>query len=272
MPNQTLSGGAFTDCEGNVLANGFLIFELSHDEVETSTTPNGQVVGGLKKKVFLDNNGNVVANTGIWANDVMNPSGSFYIVKAYTNSGIPAWKYPQYWTIPSAPNPYNLSAAVPSNPPTSGLGGTPVDFILLQTNGSNNSDQTLLNLAAGSNISLVNVAGTTTITAAGGGGTGNDTYVNATFSQALSFPVSGGLLVDATAGAGGITLTLPTAVGVSGLKAAIIQIDAGAGGVTINTTSSQTINDTTSYVLTNQWQSITVESNNANWRIVSTAN
>jgi hypothetical protein len=271
MPNQTLSGGAFTDCEGNVLANGFLTFELSHDEVETSTTPNGQVVAGLKKKVFLDNSGNVVTNTGIWSNDVMNPAGSFYIVKAYTNSGVLAWKYPQYWTIPSAPNPYNLSAAAPLNPPTSGLGGTPVDFILLQTNGTNNSDQTLLDLTAGANVTLTNVAGVTTITAAGGGGTGNDTFLAATFSQTLSFPVSGGLFVDATAGVGGITLTLPTAVGLSGLKAAIIQIDTGAGGVTIATTSSQTINGASNYELTNQWQTITVESNNANWRIVAAA-
>lgn len=78
------------------------------------------------------------------------------------------------------------------------------------------------------------------------------------------------VLVLATAGASGITLTLPTAVGytVGGKRFRIVMVDTGVGGVTINTTSSQTINGVASIKLTNQYQYVTVESDRANWIIV----
>ena len=108
---------------------------------------------------------------------------------------------------------------------------------------------------------------------AGGGGSGStpDTVVQISTSQTLSLPTSGNLYVECTAGSGGIIPVLPTAVGYSGQKVTFIQVDAGAGGVLIETTSAQTINGGTNYELTNRWQSVTLESNNANWRIVATA-
>ena len=71
-----------------------------------------------------------------------------------------------------------------------------------------------------------------------------------------------------TAGAGGITRTLPTAVGVDGQEYILKRVDAGAGNVTIDTTSAQTIDGATSYILSNQWQYVTVQSDGANWVIV----
>jgi hypothetical protein len=70
------------------------------------------------------------------------------------------------------------------------------------------------------------------------------------------------------AGETGITLTLPSAVGRTGKVFRIKRIDAGAGNVTISTTSSQTIDGVTPYLLTNQWQFVTVVSNGSNWLIV----
>jgi hypothetical protein len=166
MALQSICGGNFTDEEGSPLASGFLDCLLSHDEQNTSGP--SQVVAGLRKKIFLDNNGNAVTGSQLFANDAMNPTGSYYEVMAYKNDGTRAWKYPQYVIVTTSLSCFSLSAIIPTNPPAGesnlGEGG-----LLLQTNGVNNSDQNLLNIQQGSNITITNVAGTTTINAAGGG-------------------------------------------------------------------------------------------------------
>jgi hypothetical protein len=75
-------------------------------------------------------------------------------------------------------------------------------------------------------------------------------------------------IVLGTAGAGGITVTLPTAVGFSGGAYYIKKVDSAAGNVTIATTSSQTIDGGATYLLVNQYQFVIVVSDNANWQIV----
>ena len=192
MALNTISGGAYQDMTGLPLKNGSLLFELSHDEQETSTTPHGQVVGGLKRTIFLDNNGNVATGSQLWANDVMSPANSYYIVKAFRQDGTLALKSPQYWQIPSSPNPFDLGTLVPANPPGSGLGS--FSSITLQTNEVNNGSQTLLDLHAGTNISLAdNGVGRVTITASGGAsasymfGAGNFSIAGTTTVQSVSW-------------------------------------------------------------------------------------
>ncbi len=75
-------------------------------------------------------------------------------------------------------------------------------------------------------------------------------------------------VILATAGASGITLTLPTAVGTT-RSYRIKRVDAGAGNVTIATTSSQTIDGETTYILVQQWQHVTLVSDGANWIILA---
>jgi hypothetical protein len=166
MALQTLCNGGFTDEEGNPLANGYLDCLLSHDEQNTSGP--SQVVAGIRKKIFLDNTGNAVVGSQLFANDAMNPTGSYYEVMAHKNDGTRAWKYPQYVIVTTSISCFNLSAIIPTNPPAGesniGEGG-----LLLQTNGTNNSDQNLLNIQQGTNISITNVAGTTTINSSGSG-------------------------------------------------------------------------------------------------------
>lgn len=61
----------------------------------------------------------------------------------------------------------------------------------------------------------------------------------------------------------GSTITLPTAVGITGRQYNIIR--SGTANVLINTTSSQTISGQNSITLTEQWSSIVVVSDGSNW-------
>lgn len=71
-------------------------------------------------------------------------------------------------------------------------------------------------------------------------------------------------VVNCTSGT--FTATLPTAVGVTG-KFYYIK-NTGSGVITIATTSSQTIDGDTTFLLTQQYSSIKVLSNGANWIII----
>lgn len=73
------------------------------------------------------------------------------------------------------------------------------------------------------------------------------------------------LTADATGGA--FTITLPTAA-VAGYLYTIKKIDSSANAVTIGTTSAQTIDGQTTYLLTCQFAYVQVVSDGANWRIV----
>ena len=71
-------------------------------------------------------------------------------------------------------------------------------------------------------------------------------------------------VVNCTSGT--FTLTLPTAVGISGRKYTLK--NSGTGVITIGTTSSQTIDGVTTQTLGTQYMSMDVVSNGSNWIIV----
>jgi len=164
-PNLQIENGGFTDFEGNPLVDGYLIMQLSHDE-NFSAGPN-QVVAGLKKQIVLNSTGNIPTSpaTLVWSNDVLTPGGSFYIVMAYKADGTQAWADQQYWTLLSSPDPLDVGTIVPTNPP--GSGGSGSSTLLLETNGTINSNQSLLNIAQGTGVTITNSAGTTTISSTG---------------------------------------------------------------------------------------------------------
>lgn len=65
------------------------------------------------------------------------------------------------------------------------------------------------------------------------------------------------------------TVTLPTAVGIPGVKFIVKKTDTSLTNlITIATTSSQTIDGSTTYVINLQYESITVVSDGANWSIL----
>jgi hypothetical protein len=106
-----ITGGAFNDSEGNVLANGYLIFELSQDEIVNTST---QVCAGRQIRVQLDSSGNVPLSpvSNLWPNDVLTPSGSTYLIWAYSAKGQLVWG-PNSLRVLSSPSPFDLGALIP---------------------------------------------------------------------------------------------------------------------------------------------------------------
>jgi hypothetical protein len=162
-PVQLLNGN-FQDAEGNVLANGYLIFELNQD-----SNVNGiNICAGITIKIQLDANGNVVTSPqqDIWGNDALSPVNSYYRVTGYTAEGQPAWGPNNQQVIGSGT--FDLSVWVPNQiyswTPSSSTS------ILLETDGTPNEVQNILDLESGTNITLTdNGDGSVTIDAAAGG-------------------------------------------------------------------------------------------------------
>lgn len=116
-PKAVLTGGSFQDNAGNPLSLGYLTFTLNHDESMTllGAVSGSQVVCGVVTKFYLDNNGSLVANTGIWTNDFLYPVGSYYTVRAYNSSGLEVWNAPQIFTFVYTPT-INMGAIQPVIP------------------------------------------------------------------------------------------------------------------------------------------------------------
>lgn len=115
MSVNTLTSGAFQDAAGNVLSNGYLVFELSHDELDTTT--GAQICAGLLRTATLDNTGSIAGTFTIENNDTMTPAGSFYTVMAHRSDGVKAWRSVQYVQVVSTSSPFNLSTGLtPSQP------------------------------------------------------------------------------------------------------------------------------------------------------------
>lgn len=77
--------------------------------------------------------------------------------------------------------------------------------------------------------------------------------------------------VAGSASGGAVALTLPTAVGRTGRLYVLAKIDASVNTVTVATTSGQTINGLTLWVLRSGGESVVVQSTGFNWEIVSDA-
>jgi hypothetical protein len=75
-------------------------------------------------------------------------------------------------------------------------------------------------------------------------------------------------VILATAGGGGITLTLPSPASVTGQAIYIKKVDAAAGSVVIAQFAAETIDGASSIAISSQYESATVVSDGTNWHII----
>jgi len=119
-----------------------------------------------------------------------------------------------------------------------------------------------LGISAGSNISISS-EGVISSTASGGRPTVNSISSNTTISNPGA---SDSWVIYNSSAATAISVTLPTAVGISGMRYDIKR--SGTGAVTVNTTSAQTIDGLASVLISSQYANLSVVSDNSNWIII----
>lgn len=136
-----LTGGAFQDPAGNVLANGYLLMQLSQDAQVNGST---EIAAGIELKLPLDANGNITTTPPqyVWPNDVLTPAGTFYTVSAYTAEGQLVWG-PNAQQIFSNPSPQNAGGWTPNDANTSNGNIVTYDIALFSP-GQYSSNQVLL--------------------------------------------------------------------------------------------------------------------------------
>jgi len=115
-------------------------------------------------------------------------------------------------------------------------------------------------IASTGELSNTGAVGTSTLTVSGSIGM---SYVARTAAYTLT---ASDHVVDATSGT--FTLTLPTAIGISG-RTYIIK-NSGSGTITIATTSSQTIDGASAKTLSTRYSGYQLISDGSNWKIVAT--
>jgi hypothetical protein len=160
-----LIGGAFQDCSGNVLVNGYLTMFLSQD---ANIAGVGDICSGISVRIQLDAHGNVSVTPPqyVWGNDQMLPVNTFYRVFGYTANGQLAFG-PDNQQVFGNGGTFNVGTWIP-NQVISWV--PPLQPLLLETNGTKNGSQSLLNLVAGNNMTITDDGqGDITFAATGGG-------------------------------------------------------------------------------------------------------
>jgi hypothetical protein len=159
MPSPTptqLINGNFQDSEGNLLANGYLTFRLSQD----ATVSGSSICAGIEITINLNSTGNVSTSPpqSVWGTDVMSPVNCYYTVTGYTQKGQPVWGPNNQQVISGST--FDLDTWIPNQVFS---WQPPLQTVTLETNSTLNANQFLLNLVAGSGVTLVNSGGNVTI-------------------------------------------------------------------------------------------------------------
>ena len=229
-----LVGGAFQDCNGSVLAYGYLTLKLSQDG---NVAGVGNICSGVTITIQLDVNGNVgsstspipVADQYVWANSNISPINTYYKVTGYTQDGQRAFGLNNQQVAAGAT--FNVGTWVPN----SVISWFPnPQSLSLEINGVAASSQTVQNLEAGANIEITDEGNGNIQIAASGGSSGSPAG-----SNVAVLPI----LVPGTAGSGlngySTVLKIPanyvTAFSADGLKVAVLT--ANKNGLVLNSAS-----------------------------------
>jgi hypothetical protein len=147
-----LIGGLFQDSQGNVLSNGYLKFTLNQDN---SVTGVASIAAEIEITINLNSSGSVSTSTDqfLWATDVMTVPNAYYRVTGYTASGQPSWgpNNQQVTSGGTGGGTFDVGTWVPNQVFS---WSPPLQSLELEVDGTPNTDQSLLNLTAGSNITI----------------------------------------------------------------------------------------------------------------------
>ena len=111
VPKTLNSSVAFTDPQNNVLANGKVVFILN---AGAQVIGGGQVVQGLTVVASLTAGGLMPNNFSLWANDQLQPSNTFYIVRMFNSNGLLV-RGPENWIL-AGPSPIDVAVQTNSSP------------------------------------------------------------------------------------------------------------------------------------------------------------
>lgn len=157
-----LTGGNFQDAEGNLLSGGYLSFRLNQD----GNVNDSLICAGIAIQINLDGYGAIIAGQYVWGNDQLSPVNSYYRVTGYTSKGQIAWG-PNNQQVTGNGGAFDVGTWIPNQV----ISWTPpvvIAAIELETNGTPNGSQSLLNLQQGANVTLTDDGlGQVTIAAAG---------------------------------------------------------------------------------------------------------
>lgn len=188
--------GTFQYPNGSPVASGLYQWKLSGDCIEYSVA----CVAPILFTGFLDTNGNMTAT--FLFNDVLSTTAGATTTYQFTvkaPGGGQVWNEMYYLTGTAA----NLNLYPPGGVP---LNTVTASALLLETNGTVNSDQLLLNLVAGTNVTLTNVAGATTINVA------TSTATLAARTGLIGYVIDGGGTTVSTGIKGQIDIPVPMTV------------------------------------------------------------
>lgn len=146
--------GTWVDPQNAGIAFGVLSLKLNQDAVVTATS---QIAPRIIQ-ITLTSAGAIPANTSIWANDELNPAGTFYQLTVMEVGGGVVYG-PEYFTISGA-SPINLNNIVP----TGGGGGGGGISVNLQDSVQNISTSQAVGFLSATNTLIKATAGAGGIT------------------------------------------------------------------------------------------------------------
>lgn len=215
-PKSIISSVAFQDPQGNVLANGSIVFDLT---VPAEIPGGGQVVP-TRVDVLLTSGGLIPGSAVIWGNDQLNPGGTLYQVRIFNSNGLLV-EGPVFWSI-TGTAPIDLSGMIPV------------------------STSTLLFSLPGPNSQIFTSGGTFTIPA-----TVNKIKVTVVASGGAGGGGTAGPLVGAGGGAGGASIKWLTGLtpGLT-LTVSVASAATGVSGSSGNNGTSSSVSSGTQVITT----------------------
>lgn len=89
MARGSLPISRFTTPDGKALINGYALIHLNRDAQEGDT----QICAGSVSRIDLDDNGVPIGSLTFPTNATLNPSGTVYLLSAYTENGAIVYQY-----------------------------------------------------------------------------------------------------------------------------------------------------------------------------------